>query len=170
MDIVGTKANRRSGNYTKNGNGQKFKYSVNDVSTDDSKPPSKPSKNPPGVDVTDPAKWFEREDFAKLSPEWKWYCNHMRYEDKKKKNQKAEGNDANKKKTGKNNRSNRNKKNNKYIKEVVKMQTAELEAKLEQKIDSISSVGSNQSSRQNGGVSFISSVQTRERKISSVQR
>ena len=85
-----------------------------------------------------------------------------------KKNQKAEGNDTNEK-VGKNNRSNRNKRNNKYIKEVVAKQTAELEAKFEQKIASVSSLSSNQSSRQNGGVSFISSIQTRERKISSVQ-
>ena len=94
----------------------------------------------------------------------------MRYEAKKKKNQKAAGNDTNEKKTGKNNQSNRNKKNNKYIKEVVAKQTAELEAKLEQQIASVSSVSSNQSSRQNGGVSFISSVQTRERRICAINR
>jgi hypothetical protein len=159
MDTAGMEANRRSGNYNKNGNGKKLKYSVNEVGTNDNKPPSKPFKNPPGV-VSDPTKWFEREDFAKLPPEWKRYCNHMRYEAKKKKNQKAAGNDTNEKKTGKNNQSNRNKKNNKYIKEVVAKQTAELEAKLEQQIASVSSLSSNQSGRQNGGVSFISSVQT----------
>ena len=120
-------------------------------------------------DVSDLTKWFEREDFAKLPPEWKRYCNHMRYEAKKKKNQKAAGNDTNEK-VGKNNRSNRNKRNNKYIKEVVAKQTAELEAKFEQKISSASSVSSYQSSRQNNGVPFISSIQTGERKISSVQR
>ena len=171
MDIAGNKANRRSGNYSKNGNnGKKMKYSVYEVGIDGSKPPSKPSRNPSGVDVSDPTKWFEKEDFAKLSPEWKKYCNHMRYEAKKKKSLKAEDNDTNEKKVDKNNRSNRNKRNNKYIKEVVAKQTAKLEAKFEQKISSASSVSSYQSSRQNNGVPFISSIQTGERKISSVQR
>ena len=48
MDIAGNKANRRSGNCNKHG-GKKQKYSVNEVGIDDSSPPSKPSKNPPGV-------------------------------------------------------------------------------------------------------------------------
>ena len=64
MDITGTKANRRSGNYLKNG-GKKPKYSVNEVGTYDLSPPSKPSKKPPSVDVSDPTKWLEREDIAK---------------------------------------------------------------------------------------------------------
>ena len=167
MDIAGNKANRRSGNYNKQ-NGKKQKFIVSEVGVDDSSPPSKPSKNPPGVDVSDTTKWFEKEDYAKLPPEWRRYCSHKRYEAYLKKNKdkgKATTNDV--KKVGKNNRINRNKRNSKYIKEIIAKQTVELEAKFEQKIASVSSVSSNQNSR---GVSFISSVQTRERKISSVQR
>ena len=60
MDIVGNNANRRSGNYNKHGV-KKQKYSVSEVGIDDSSPPSKPSKNPPGVDVSDPTKWFVKK-------------------------------------------------------------------------------------------------------------
>ena len=129
MDIAANKVNRRSGNYTKHG-GQKQKYSVNEVGIDDSSPPSKPSKNPPGVDVSDPTKWFEREDFAKLPPEWKRYCSHKRYEANQKKKNKCNGKATTDEKNlpGKNNNRNRNKRNNKYIMEVIATQTAELEA------------------------------------------
>ena len=57
-----------------------MKYGVRKVGTDGTAPPSKPSRYPPGVDVSDPTKWFEKEEFVKLPPEWKRYCSHMWYE------------------------------------------------------------------------------------------
>ena len=97
----------------------------------------------------------------------------MRYEatQKKKKSKSDDKSHADdKKKTGKNNRSNRNKRSNKYIKEVVAKQAAELEAKFEQKFSSMSSVSSKYSSQHCDGASFISSVQTRERRIYAINR
>ena len=155
MDIAGNKANRRAGNYNKYGRGKKPKYSVNKVETAKPNVPSKPSRNPPGIDVSGPTKWFDKDDFHRLPPEWKRYCSHKRYEAYQKK-KKADGKDSDEKKgTGKNNNRNRNKRTNKYIKEVIAKQSAELEAKFEQKLATVSSVSSANSSH---GVSFISSV------------
>ena len=50
LDSAGNKANRRFGNYLKNGGGKKVKYGVSEVETG-TDPPSKPSRHPPGVDV-----------------------------------------------------------------------------------------------------------------------
>ena len=131
--------------------------SVPAVARETAKPnvPSKPSRNPPGIDVSGPTKWFDKDDFHRLPPEWKRYCSHKRYEAYQKK-KKADGKDSDEKKgTGKNNNRNRNKRTNKYIKEVIAKQSAELEAKFEQKLATVSSVSSANSSH---GVSFISSV------------
>ena len=70
MDIAGNKANRKAANYNKRG-GKKQKFNVSEIGVDDPSPPSKPSKKPPGVDVSDLSKWFEKEDYAKLPPEWR---------------------------------------------------------------------------------------------------
>ena len=136
LDIAGNKANRKAANYHKH-NGKKPRFNVSEIGVDDPSPPKKPSKNPPGVDVSDPTKWFEKDDFAKLTPEWRKYCAYKRYEAKQKKIGKQKNDNVpntDEKKVGKNNKSNRNKKNNKYIREVIAKQTAELEAKFEQKI------------------------------------
>ena len=97
----------------------------------------------------------------------------MRYEahqNKKKLKCDEEAPTDDRKNTGSRNRNNRNKKNNWYIKEGVAKQAAELEKKFEQKLASVSSVSSNHSSQHRDGAPFISSVQTRERLIYSINR
>ena len=173
VDITGNKANRKAANYNKH-NVKKQKYNVSEVGAEEITSPSKPAKKPPGVDVSDPAKWFEKDEYAKLPLEWRKYCSHKRYEALQKKKQEKKGknpaNDANKKKFQRN----RTKRDNKYIKEVLTKQTEELTEKLEQKISSITSStnnsGANNSNRGGGSVSFISSIQTMERKISSIKQ
>ena len=128
MDIAGTIANRKAANFSKHG-GKKPKFNVGEVGVDDS---SKPSKKPAGIDLSDPTKWFEKDDYAKLPPEWRKYCNKQRYlsiqKKEEQKNNKDPTDDA--KNDAKNFNRNRNKWANKYIKEVIAKQSAELEAKL----------------------------------------
>jgi len=161
MDIAGTKANRKTANYNKNGN-KKPKFNVSEVEVDS----GKPSKKPPGIDVSDPTRWFEKDEYAKLPPEWRKYCAKRRYQmNQKKKEEKKKNPDADdaKNDTNKANR-NRNKRDRKYINEVIAKQSAELVEKFEQKIASVTS------GKPNSSASFISSIQTRERRISSIQR
>jgi hypothetical protein len=163
VDIAGNKANRKAANYNKH-NVKKQKYNVSEVGAEEITSPSKPAKKPPGVDVSDPAKWFEKDEYAKLPLEWKKYCSHKRYEAYQKKKQQKKGKDP--KNPYKKNQRNRIKRDDKYIKEVLAKQTEELTEKLENKISSITSSSSNS----NKSVSFISSIQTMERKIRSIKR
>ena len=117
--------------------GKKIKYEVSDGTDPPSKPPSN-LVNPSDVNFSDPTRWFEKDEFVKLSPEWKRYCVYKRYEanQKKKSENKAPHN------KGKRKQGSFNKKAYKYIQEVMAKHTADLESKFNEKLATVSSVSS----------------------------